>query len=459
MSLKNLKIHFIAIGGGAMHQLAIALKDNGNILTGSDDEIFEPSHSRLQEAGLLPAEEGWYPEKIHADLDLVVVGMHARADNPELAKANELGIRCLSYPELIFEHARNMQRIVIAGSHGKTTTTAMVMHVLKHAGRKFDYMVGAPVHGFNRTVKLSEDAAVMVIEGDEYLSSPEDNRPKFLVYQHHIGLVTGIAWDHINVFPTEHAYVRQFDRFADATPKAGILIVNDEDALASVICKKERDDVTVLEYGTPKHKVKDGRTYWITSDGKEIPLKFFGSHNLSNANGARVLLTKLGIHDDVFFEAIQSFEGASRRLEKIGEKDGLIVFRDFAHAPSKLSATIKAVREQFPERKIVAVLELHTFSSLNKEFISNYAGTMDEADEALVYFNPQVVHNKKLEAISEKDLVLAFTRNDLSVYTNSDQLFESLATKDFSRHVLLFMSSGNFDGKDLQAFASSITNK
>jgi len=459
MSLKNLKIHFIAIGGGAMHQLAIALKDNGNILTGSDDEIFEPSHSRLQEAGLLPAQEGWYPEKIHADLDLVVVGMHARADNPELAKAGELGIRCLSYPELIFEHARNMQRIVIAGSHGKTTTTAMVMHVLKHAGRKFDYLVGAPVNGFDRTVKLSEDAAVMVIEGDEYLSSPEDNRPKFLVYQHHIGLVTGIAWDHINVFPTEHAYVRQFDRFADATPKAGILVVNDEDALASVICKKERDDVTVLEYGTPKHKVKDGLTYWIASDGKEIPLKFFGSHNLSNANGARILLTKLGIHDDVFFEAIQSFEGASRRLEKIGEKDGLIVFRDFAHAPSKLSATIKAVREQFPERKIVAVLELHTFSSLNKDFISNYAGTMDAADEAIVYFNPQVVHNKKLEAISEKDLILAFTKNDLSVYTHSDQLFESLATKDFSRHVLLFMSSGNFDGKDLRAFAFGLTNK
>ena len=459
MSLKHLNIHFIAIGGSAMHQLAIALKENGNQVSGSDDELFEPSRSRLAGAGLLPAEDGWFPERIHEGLDLVVVGMHARADNPELARARALGLRCLSYPELMYEHAKNKQRVVIAGSHGKTTTTAMVMHVLRHAGRRFDYLVGASVNGFDRTVSLSDEAPIIVLEGDEYLSSPEDQRPKFLVYQHHIGLVTGIAWDHINVFPTEHAYVRQFDRFADSSPKAGILIVNEEDALASVICKKEREDVTVLEYGTPKHQIRDGLTYWITPEGREIPLRFFGAHNLSNANGARTLLSKLGIHDDVFFEAIQSFEGAARRLEKIGEKDGLVVFRDFAHAPSKLAATIRAAKEQFPGRKLTAVLELHTFSSLNRDFISQYAGTMDPADEALVYFNPKVLEHKKLAAISENDLISAFTRKDLKVYTNSDDLFLTLESAGLSNHVLLLMSSGNFDGKDLTEFARNICNK
>jgi len=456
MSLKNLNIHFTAIGGSAMHQLALALKELGNRVSGSDDEIFEPSRGRLEKAGLLPAEEGWFPEKIHAGLDLVVVGMHARADNPELLRAKELGIRCLSYPELIYEHARNKQRIVIAGSHGKTTTTAMVMHVLRHAGRKFDYLAGASVKGFDRTVHLSEEAPIIVLEGDEYLSSPEDQRPKFLVYQHHIGLVTGIAWDHINVFPTEHAYVRQFDRFADASPKAGVLIVNEEDALASVICKKERDDVTVLEYGTPAHVVKNGRTYWLTPDGKEIPLRFFGNHNLNNANGARTLLGRLGIHDNVFFEAIQSFEGASGRLETAAEKEGLVVFRDFAHAPSKVAASIRAVKEQYPDRKIIAVLELHTFSSLNREFIGNYAGSTDPADEALVYFNPKVVEHKKLEPISEKDLQNAFTRSDLQVYTQSESLFQDLEGKHYSNHVLLLMSSGNFGGRDVPAFARQI---
>jgi UDP-N-acetylmuramate: L-alanyl-gamma-D-glutamyl-meso-diaminopimelate ligase len=413
----------------------------------------------LQDAGLLPKEEGWFPERIHPGLDLVVVGMHARADNPELAKAHQLGIRCLSYPELIFEHAANKQRIVIAGSHGKTTTTAMIMHVLKHAGRKFDYLVGASVKGFDRTVHLSDEAPVIVLEGDEYLSSPEDPRPKFLVYQHHIGLVTGISWDHINVFPTEHAYVRQFDRFADCSPKAGILIVNEEDSLASVICKKERDDVTVLEYGTPKHLVRDGKTWWINPAGKEIPLRFFGSHNLNNANGARMVLTKLGIHDDVFFEAIQSFEGAARRLEKIGEREGLVVYRDFAHAPSKLAATIRAAKEQFPGKKLLAVLELHTFSSLNKEFIGNYAGTMDAADEAFVYFNPKVVEHKKLEAISEKEMLAAFTREDLHVYTHSDGLFQEMEGRNYNGHVLLLMSSGNFDGINLMDFANRICNQ
>ena len=458
MSLKNQRIHFIAIGGSAMHQLAIALKENGNQVSGSDDEIFEPSRSRLAEADLLPEKQGWFPEKIHENLDLVVLGMHARADNPELLRAQQLGLRCLSYPELIFEHSRNKQRIVIAGSHGKTTTTAMIMHVLQFAEKSFDYLVGAPVKGFSRNVRLSEDAPIIIVEGDEYPCSPEDNRPKFLAYNHHIALVTGIAWDHANVFPTEHSYVRQFDRLADASPKAGTLIVNEEDALASVICKKEREDVTVLEYGTPRHEVRNGTTYWITPEGNEIPLRIFGAHNLSNANGAKSLLGRLGIHQDVFFSAIRSFEGASGRLEKIGEAEGITIFRDFAHAPSKVAATVSAVKNQFPERKLVAVLELHTFSSLSKNFIGNYSGSMNEADEALVYFNPKVLIHKRLEELSEKDVISAFTREDLEVFTKSADLFARLKMKSFPNHVLLLMSSGNFDGISISELAEQLCN-
>jgi len=456
MSIRNQRIHFIAIGGGAMHQLAIALKHNQNHVTGSDDEIFEPSRANLERESLLPAALGWFPDRITADLDMVVVGMHAKADNPELIKAKEMGKRVLSYPELIFEHARDKQRIVVAGSHGKTTTTAMIMHVLTVAGRKFDYLVGAQVPGFQQTVKLTDEAPIMVIEGDEYFASPDLQIAKFLVYQHHIGLVTGIAWDHINVFPTEHSYVRQFDHFADATPKAGILVYNDEDAIATVICKKEREDVTVLEYGTPKSVVRNGITYLINHMGKEVPVRFFGAHNLSNANGARTLLHKLSISDDVFYDAIQSFEGASNRLEKIGENEKLVIFKDFAHAPSKLEATVKAVKDQFPDRRLTAVMELHTFSSLNKDFIHTYAHSFGMANRAIVYFNPEVVTHKNLTPIQPQELQNAFERPDLEVFTDSNALFAALRSTPWSRDVLLLMSSGSYNHSNVKEEAQSI---
>jgi UDP-N-acetylmuramate: L-alanyl-gamma-D-glutamyl-meso-diaminopimelate ligase len=459
MSIKNQSIHFIAIGGGVMHQIAIALKNNQNRVTGSDDEIYEPSRTHLEKAGLLPEKTGWFPEKIGKDIDLVVLGMHARADNPELEKARELGIKVVSYPQLIFEHARDKQRIVIAGSHGKTTITAMVIHCLRHFGRKFDYLVGASVPGFDSAVRLSEEAPVMVIEGDEYLSSVEQGIPKFLVYQHHIGLVSGIAWDHVNVFPSENAYVRQFDHFADATPKAGILVYNDEDALASVICKKEREDVTVLEYGTPKYNIKEGQTFLINHQGREIPVKFFGQHNVQNANGARTVLDKIGIHDEQFFEAIQSFEPASRRLEILAKGESSVVFRDFAHAPSKLKATTDSVKEQFKDRKLLAVMELHTFSSLSKSFIHHYAHGLDAADEAFVYLNPEVIHHKNLEPISEEELKSAFKRKDLHVFFSADALFAALEQKAAPRTSLLLMSSGNFNGTDLRQFGSRWVEK
>lgn len=456
MSIKNQRIHLIAIGGGTMSQLAIALKKNGNHVTGSDDEIFEPAYSNLKSEGLLPGNIGWNESNISSDIQLVILGMHAREDNPELVKAKSLGLEILSYPEVIYRHAENKQRIVVAGSHGKTTTTAILMHVLRYAGRKFDYLVGAPIQGFENTVKLSEEAPVMVIEGDEYLASANLPIPKFLVYKHHIGLVTGIAWDHINVFPTEHMYVRQFDRFADATPKAGILVFNDEDAIASVICHKERPDVNALDYVTPKHVVKNGITYWITSDNKEIPLKFFGKHNLSNANGARTLLHKLGISDEVFFEAIQTFEGASLRLEILGKRNNTLVFRDFAHAPSKVSASVAAVKEQYPGQKLCAIIELHTFSSLNQDFIKTYAGSLDKADEAIVYFNPDVVRHKKLDAISPQNIIDAFERSDIQVYTDSKSLFEELQRRSWSQKTLLLMSSGTFNQTDLLQLTDSI---
>lgn len=436
-----------------MSQLAIALQHNGNQISGSDDEIFEPARSNLEKVGLLPSSIGWDASKIENGIDLVVLGMHAKADNPELIKARQLGLEVLSYPELIALHAENKQRIVVAGSHGKTTTTAILMHVMKAAGKKFDYLVGAPIPGFENTVKLTEEAPIMVIEGDEYLASAELNQPKFLVYKHHVGLVTGISWDHINVFPTEHSYVRQFDHFADATPKAGILVYNEEDALTTVICKKEREDVTTLEYGTPKHVVKNGKTYWITPAGKEVPLRFFGSHNLSNANGARTLLHKIGISDEVFFEAIQSFEGASLRLEKLGENNNRIVFRDFAHAPSKLAASVAAVKEQFPNHSLTAVIELHTFSSLNRDFIKTYAHGLDLANDALVYFNPEVARHKNMEPLNEDVIREGFQRKDIQVFTDSTALFDSLRHSPKPNSVLLLMSSGNFNQTDLNEVA------
>lgn len=442
-----------------MHQLAIALKRQNKVVTGSDDEIFEPSSTRLAAEGLLPVTMGWDADRITSDLDLVLVGMHAKADNAELLRAKELGIKTLSYPEFIYEHARDKQRIVVAGSHGKTTTTGMIMHVLQYFGRKFDYLVGAQVTGFEENVRLSDEAPIMVIEGDEYYASPDLQVPKFLVYQHHVGLVTGISWDHINIFPTEHSYVRQFDHFADASPKAGILVFNDEDALATVICHKERPDVTVLEYGTPKHVVKNGITYMIDGQGKEVPVKFFGAHNLSNANGARTLLLKLGITDEMFYEAIQSFEGAKNRLEKLGSSDKLLIFKDFAHAPSKLEATTKAVKSQFPDRRLTAVLELHTFSSLNKEFISTYKQSFDAADEGLVYFNPEVVKHKNLSPISPEELKEAFGRSDLQVFTDSTQLFSALESKHWNHDVLLLMSSGSFNHSNIQQKANELIAK
>lgn len=456
MTDKAQKVHFIAIGGSVMHNLAIALHQKGYKVTGSDDEIFEPSSSRLKKYGLLPEKEGWFPENISKDLDAIILGMHARADNPELKKAQDLGLKVFSYPEYVYEQSRNKQRVVIAGSHGKTTITSIILHVLKFLDRHFDYLVGAQIEGFDLMVKLS-DAPVIIIEGDEYLSSPIDMKPKFLHYQHHIGLISGVSWDHINVFPTMDEYVKQFDKFADSSTKAGTLIYCEEDDLATVIAGKEREDVNSIEYNCHEHKIENGITYLITEFG-DIPVGLFGRHNMQNISGAKVVLNKLGVTNDAFYKAIQSFKGASKRLELLFQNDNHAVYKDFAHAPSKLEATTNALKEQFPDRELIACLELHTFSSLNKNFLSQYQGTFDSPDIAIVYYNPKTIQHKKLENISEDDIKEAFQRNNLLIFTDSLELKKFLLNQKWERKNLLMMSSGTFDGIDLKDLSAQLVH-
>ena len=455
MIQKSQRIHFVAIGGSIMHSLALALKKAGHTVSGSDDHFFEPSKSKLQEAGLLPESEGWDANRIDQSIDFVILGMHAKADNPELLKAQELGLKVLSFPEYIYEASKNKQRIVIAGSHGKTSMTAMVMHVLKHIGRDFDYMVGAQINGFDEQVKLT-DAPIIIIEGDEYLTSPLDTRPKFLHYHHHIATLSGIAWDHYNVFPTLEDYVNQFEMFANASVKAGTLIFCEEDNLASmVISEKDRPDVTNIPYKAHDHVVRNGVTYLKSPDG-EVKVEVFGYHNMQNLSGAQTLLKRIGVSDEQFYSAIPSFSGAGKRMEVFGKNDTTTIYTDFAHAPSKLQATTTAVKHQFTNRKLVACLELHTFSSLNKNFIGQYQNTFNNADEAIIFINPDAVSQKGLDPLTEEDIRKAFGRNDIMLFNYSEPLLAHLKAHDWSNKNLLLMSSGNFGGLDMQALKQHI---
>ncbi|MBL6450023.1 peptidoglycan synthetase [Fulvivirga sp. 29W222] len=452
MNSNSQKIHFIAIGGSIMHNLAIALHKKGHNISGSDDEIFEPSKSKLENHGLLPKEEGWNPDRITTDLDAVILGMHARKDNPELKRAEELGIKIYSFPGYLYEQSQDKQRVVIAGSHGKTTITSIIIHVLKFFNRKFDFAVGAQIEGFDTMVQLS-DAPVIIIEGDEYLSSPIDNTPKFLKYHHHIGLISGVAWDHINVFPSEEKYVRQFDKFADASPKGGTLVYCEEDPMATVIGSKERADVLSVGYKTHPHTIKNGSTL-LSCGNENIPVKLFGNHNLQNISGAKEVLKKIGISDDQFYLAIQSFQGAAKRLEYVKKNETTAIIKDYAHAPSKVRATTLAVKEQYPERDLVACLELHTFSSLNKDFLKEYSGAMKYANIAAIYYNPTTIAHKRLEPISKDDIKKGFSDPDLNVFDNIDEMLEFLKKEDWSDKNLLMMSSGTFNNLDFEKLPS-----
>ena len=449
------RIHLIASGGSIMHSLAICLKQLGHQVTGSDDHFYEPSKSNLDKHGLLPESEGWHADIITDEIDLIILGMHAKEGNPELDKARALGIKTYSFPEYIYECSKNKQRIVIAGSHGKTTITAMVMHVLKGMERDFDYMVGAQLNGFENMVKLS-DAPIIIIEGDEYPTSATDGNPKFLNYHHHIGAVTGIAWDHFNVYPSLDEYVKLFEQFADATPKAGCLVFCEEDNLASmIISEKDRADVVNLPYKAHDYVVREGRTFLKLEDG-ELPVEVFGYHNMQNLSCAQQILKRIGISAERFYQHIASFKGAAKRMEIVGKNSDTIIYSDFAHAPSKLLATTAAIKNQFPNRLLVACLELHTFSSLNKDFIDQYENTFNDTNEAIIYINPEAAAQKGLDQLTENDLRAAFNRNDILLFNDRQQLENHLYNQSWDSKNLIMMSSGNFGGLDFKTLQEKI---
>ena len=450
-----MKIHFIAIGGSAMHNLAMALHDKGEVVTGSDDVIFEPSKSRLAAKGLLPQTMGWFSEKITNDIDAVILGMHAKADNPELKKAQELGLKIYSYPEFIYEHAKAKTRVVIGGSHGKTTITSMILHVMNYHNIAVDYLVGAQLEGFDNMVHLTEENDFMVIEGDEYLSSPTDLRPKFHLYQPNIALISGIAWDHINVFPTFDNYVEQFKVFIDKIINGGILVYNETDEVVKNIVEVSEKPIRKLPYAIPEHFIDNGTTYLETLDGP-MPIEIFGEHNLSNLAGAKWICQNMGVDEAEFYEAIASFKGASKRLEKIAETNDAVAYKDFAHSPSKVKATTEAVKKQYPNKKLVACLELHTYSSLNADFLTEYEGALAAAETAVVFYSPDAVSIKKLKEISKTQIEEAFNRDDLIVYTNPDEFKSFLVVQDFTNAVLLLMSSGNYGGLDFDEIQTII---
>ena len=450
-----MKIHFIAVGGSAMHNLAIALHLKGYLVTGSDDNIFEPSKSRLDKYGLLPEKFGWFPSKISSDLDFVILGMHAKADNPELLESKIKNIKILSYPEFIYEMSKDKTRVVIGGSHGKTSITAMILHVLNSNNKDVDYMVGAQLEGFETMVHLTDQNDFILLEGDEYLSSPIDRRPKFHLYQPNIALLSGISWDHINVFPTNENYINQFEMFLDTIVQGGVLVYNKLDKEVEKITLRCEKSIRKLEYSMPEHFIKDGKTFLITDEG-DIPLNIFGDHNLSNLAGAKLICQLMGVHDEEFYSSIISFKGADKRLETILEMKDRLVFKDFAHSPSKVEATTKALKKQFQERKLIALLELHTFSSLNENFINQYRDTLNSADLAILYYDPNAVLKKGLSEINHQEIINAFNDKNLKVFSDNIKLEEFLLNQSFANSNLLFMSSGNYASIDLAFLINQI---
>ena len=444
-----MNIHFIAIGGSAMHNLAIALHNKGYHVTGSDDTIHDPSKSRLERKGLLPEAFGWFPEKITSDLDVIILGMHAKKDNPELLKAQDMGLKIYSYPEFLYEQSKDKTRVVIGGSHGKTTITSMILHVLAYHDREVDYMVGAQLEGFETMVHLTTENEFMVLEGDEYLSSPIDRRPKFHLYKPNIALLSGIAWDHINVFPTFEGYIEQFRIFTDSLTNGGIMVYNEEDAIVKEVVESSTHTIKKYPYSTPTYEIEDGITAIDTPDGM-MPLEIFGDHNLQNLAGAKWICQHMGIDEDDFYEAIASFTGASKRLEKIAENTQTVIFKDFAHSPSKVKATTDAVKKQYENREVIACLELHTYSSLNAEFLSEYQGALDQADKAVVFYSPHAVKIKQLDEVTTAQIGAAFGREDLIIFTNPSEFKAFLFGQNLEQTAVILMSSGNYGGLDFE---------
>lgn len=450
-----MRVHFIAIGGSVMHQLALALSRKGYQVTGSDDEIFEPARSNLEKAGLLPSKEGWFPEKIAPGLDAIILGMHAKGDNPELQQARELQIPVYSFPEYIYQESRGKQRVVVGGSHGKTTTTSMIMHVLKHAARPFDYLVGAKLEGFSQSVNVT-GAPLIVCEGDEYPASVLEKRPKFHFLFPHIAVLTGIAWDHINVFPTFDIYLEQFNIFLDKIEPGGVLIYNETDAVLKKLAEEHPAGLRKIPYGLPRHDIYSGETVIQIADARGA-IKVFGNHNLLNMHAAWLVCKELGMDARDFVTAMASFTGASKRLELMASSATVNVYRDFAHAPSKVKATMEAVKQQFPGRRLIAVLELHTYSSLNEQFLQEYAGAMDQADEGAVFYSKHALELKRMPGLQPEKVREGFGRKDLQVFNSKEALYEWMQSRNYDQSNLLLMSSGNYDGLDVTTFANQIT--
>ena len=450
-----MNIHFIAIGGSAMHNLAIALHNKGYHVTGSDDTIHDPSRSRLERKGLLPEAFGWFPEKITQDIEVIILGMHAKKDNPELLKAQDMGLKIYSYPEFLYEQSKDKTRVVIGGSHGKTTITSMILHVLAYHDMEVDYMVGAQLEGFETMVHLTTENEFMVLEGDEYLSSPIDRRPKFHLYKPNIALLSGIAWDHINVFPTFEGYIEQFRIFTDSLTNGGIMVYNEEDAILKEVVESSTHPIKKYPYSTPTYEIEDGITAIDTPDGM-MPLEIFGDHNLQNLAGAKWICQHMGIDEDDFYEAIASFKGASKRLEKIAENTQTVIFKDFAHSPSKVKATTEAVKKQYENREVIACLELHTYSSLNAEFLSEYKGALDQADKAVVFYSPHAVKIKQLDEVTTAQIGAAFGREDLMMFTNPTEFKAFLLNQNLEQTAVVLMSSGNYGGLDFEEVKSLV---
>lgn len=451
-----MRVHFIAIGGSAMHNLALALHQKGDQVTGSDDEIFNPSKSRLEAKGLLPETYGWFSEKITTSIDAIILGMHAKADNPELLRAKELGITIYSYPEFLYQQSKDKTRVVIGGSHGKTTITSMILHVMHYHDREVDYMVGAQLEGFDTMVHLTRENDFIVLEGDEYLSSPIDRRPKFHLYKPNIALLSGIAWDHINVFPTFENYVAQFDIFLDQITNGGAIVYNEEDADVRKVVESSRSLIKKYPYQTPNYTVENGETFLETPEGP-MPIEIFGKHNLNNLEGARWICQLMGIDAEDFYEAIATFKGASKRLEKIAQSETSVAYKDYAHSPSKVKATTQAMKDQYPDKKVLACLELHTYSSLTPEFLSEYRGALTAADNAVVFYSPHAVEIKKLQPISSEQIAAAFQRDDLVIYTDPAAFKKYLFAQNLENTALLLMSSGNYGGLDFEEVQNYVT--
>lgn len=450
-----MRVHFIAIAGSAMHNLAIALKKKGYEVSGSDDEIFSPAKERLEEYGLLPNYKGWNKDMITKDLDAVILGMHAKVDNPELIRAKELGVKIYSYPEFLYEMGKDKKRIVVGGSHGKTTTTAMILHCLRSLNIDTDYMVGALLEGFDVMVKMSEKAKYMVLEGDEYLTSAIDLRPKFHLYNPDIAIITGIAWDHINVFPTFDNYVLQFKIFADKITKGGTLIYCENDKQVKNVALNCRKDIKTIPYNILPHRIENGKTI-VAYNNKEYKMMIFGDHNLMNMYAAMKACEEIGVKNDDFLTTMMSFKGASKRLEQVKENDSVAIYKDFAHSPSKLLATISAMKEQYPKRRLVACMELHTYSSLTQDFLKQYAHTMDKADVAIVYYNHHAIELKRLPELNKENVYKAFEKDDLKVFTSKEEVLDTLYKINWKDTNLLMMSSGNFDGIDFNKLADKL---